>query len=182
MNAETINIREARSINIGLDDATRQKLSGKLAAVLADTYNLYLKTQYYHWNVTGPHFHSLHEMFEEQYQDLAAAVDVLAERVRSLGMFAPGTFREFKELGEIKEDSQLPGDWEMMVNNLIRDNETLTRRCRDVMEVGEKANDGVTHDLMIERMGFHEKTAWMLRSTVSEARESGGKTGRAVSK
>ena len=168
MSAETIYLHDKKPINTGLEQAARNELSEKLAGVLADNYNLYLKTQYYHWNVTGPHFHSLHEMFEEQYQNFAEANDELAERIRALGAFAPGTFREFQEYGEIEEDKSLPKSWEEMVNNLIRDNETLACRCRELMEKAEESKDGVTHDLMIERLAFHEKTAWMLRSTVSD--------------
>ncbi len=149
----------------GIKAASRAKLAEKIARVLASNYLLGLKTQNCHWNVTGPHFHSLHGMFEEQYNAIAAANDVLAERIRALGHAAPGSFREFSKLAFLKEEPlEKP---QSMLQALLADHEKMATECRKVMEAGEEAGDGATHDLMIERLDFHEKTAWMLRATLS---------------
>jgi starvation-inducible DNA-binding protein len=152
-------------MNLGLNPKTLHKNAEILKKVLADTYTLYLKTQNYHWNVTGLNFHSLHTLFEMQYTELALAVDLLAERIRALGEKAPGSFAEFSRLTSIKEAS---GDEkaEQMIANLAADHETLAKALRaDLINVSEN-HDDATQDVLTERAGAHEKTAWMLRATL----------------
>ena len=149
--------------DIGLSDADRQKVAESLSRVLADTYTLYLKTQNFHWNVTGPQFRTLHLMFEEQYTDLAAAVDEIAERIRALGAPAPGSFAQFSKLASIQEATTIPAAQDM-VRQLVSDNETVDRTLRSTAMIAEDVNDIVTADLVTERMAVHEKAAWMMRS------------------
>jgi starvation-inducible DNA-binding protein len=151
-------------IGIGLNSNARKEVAEALSHGLANTYLLQLKTQYYHWNVTGPQFISLHLLFEEQYKALAAGVDELAERIRSLGFSAPGTFRNFEELAMLQEDKSLPGGWEMMVANLVAAHESLSRNARERIKFVQKMGDEGTADLFIRRLQEHEKAAWMLRS------------------
>lgn len=158
-----INKRKDLDINIGISESSREIIAKDLSKVLADTYMVYLKTHNYHWNVTGPHFHSLHEQFEEQYTELAEAVDVIAERIRALGHRAPGTFREFNKLTSIEEDTDQPDDMEM-VRRLAVDNETILRTAREALPACEEAGDEASIDLITERLHIHSKTAWMLRS------------------
>jgi len=150
--------------SIGLEKNARKHVAEILSQVLAETYLTQLKTQYYHWNVTGTHFSSLHLLFEGQYNALAAGVDEIAERIRSLGFNTPGTFKEFLGLAEIKEDANLPSDWETMVKNLLGANEALARHLRKNIEEAQEAGDEGTADLFIRRVQEHEKAAWMLRS------------------
>ncbi|HLR24368.1 MAG TPA: Dps family protein [Fodinibius sp.] len=150
-------------INIGIGSEDREAIAGELSKVLADTYMLYLKTHNYHWNVTGELFHSLHEQFEQQYNGLAAAVDEIAERIRALGYRAPGTFREFKELTSIEEDTEEPEALEM-VRRLALANEKVLRTAREAFPPADAADDEATVDLLTQRLNVHEKTAWMLRS------------------
>ncbi len=150
-------------INIGLSDTQRQEIAGGLSRLLADTYTLYLKTHNFHWNVTGPHFNSLHLAFETQYTELWNAVDLLAERIRALGVFAPGTYTEFSKLTSIKEDSTHPA-WDKMVGQLVEGHEVAIRTAREVASIAGKAGDEVSVSLLSDRMDVHEKTAWMLRS------------------
>jgi starvation-inducible DNA-binding protein len=151
-------------VNIGIEDADREELAGHLGHLLADTYTLYLKTQNYHWNVTGPMFRSLHLMFEEQYVELRDAVDELAERIRALGHPSPGSFAEFSAVTTIPE-----GDASIeamdMVRGLAEGHETAARTARQVVEAAEAAADVATADLATVRIETHEKTAWMLRAT-----------------
>lgn len=152
-------------MDLGLHKQILHKNSKMLKKLLADTYTLYLKTQNYHWNVTGLNFHSLHTLFEMQYTELALAVDLLAERIRALGAKAPGSFAEFSSLTSIKEVS---GDEraEQMIANLAADHETLAKELRaDLIKIAEN-HDDVTQDLLTQRAGAHEKTAWMLRATL----------------
>lgn len=135
-----------------------------MAKLLADTYTLYLKTQNFHWNVTGPHFHSLHRMFEEEYIELAAAVDEIAERIRALGATTPGSFAEFLRLTSIKEESGTPSASEM-VKKLLHDHETIIQHITSLMPVASELKDEGTLDLLINRTEVHQKTAWMLRSS-----------------
>lgn len=135
-----------------------------LAKLLADTYTLYLKTQNFHWNVTGPHFHSLHKMFEEEYIELAAAVDEIAERIRALGAIAPASFSDFLKLTSIKEETSTP-EAAQMVKKLLSDHETVIDHLQSLMPVAENLNDEATLDLLITRTEIHQKTAWMLRSS-----------------
>ncbi len=149
--------------DIGLSDADRQRVADSLSRALADTYTLYLKTQNFHWNVTGPQFRTLHLMFEEQYTDLAEAVDEIAERIRALGAVAPGSFAQFSKLSSIQEATSVPSAQDM-VRQLVSDNETTDRTLRETANVAEEVNDLVTADLVTERMAVHEKAAWMMRS------------------
>ncbi|MFV0633082.1 Dps family protein [Demequina sp.] len=149
--------------NIGIENKALKDINAGLAQTLADTFTLYLKTHGYHWNVTGPHFRSLHLMLEEQYQALFAATDELAERMRALGDKAPGSMAEMLELTTIK-DHEPTEDALAMVKNLLRDHEQVATAIRPLVEVAEDAGDGATADLYNARLAFHEQTAWMLRS------------------
>lgn len=150
-------------VNIGIEEKDRKEIVEGLSRLLADTYTLYLKTHYFHWNVTGPLFNSLHLMFEQQYNELALAVDVIAERIRTLGYPAPGSYSEYAELTSIAETRELPKA-EEMVRLLVEGNEAVVRTARSIFPVADSANDESTADLLTERMSIHEKTAWMLRS------------------
>jgi starvation-inducible DNA-binding protein len=152
-----------KTIDIGIDSGDREKIAGGLGRLLADTYTLYLKTHNYHWNVTGPRFRELHLMFEEQYTELAVAVDDIAERIRTLGFPAPGTYKEFAELTAIEEVPGVPAA-EDMVRDLVTAQETVVRTCREALPAAQEANDESTASLVADRMVIHEKTAWMLRS------------------
>jgi starvation-inducible DNA-binding protein len=151
------------TINIGIDTAHREAIAGQLSKVLADTYTLYLKTHNFHWNVTGPMFQTLHLMFETQYGELALAVDAVAERIRALGVVAPGTYRQFAALSAIKEEDGIPKADEM-IRLLVAGHETVARTARETFKIASEANDQPTSDLMTQRLQIHEKTAWMLRS------------------
>jgi starvation-inducible DNA-binding protein len=153
----------AKKIDIGIGDADRKKIAEGLSRVLADTYTLYLKTHNFHWNVTGPHFNTLHTMFEGQYTELAAAVDEIAERIRALGHPAPGSYAEYGRLTSIKEAEGIPAAKEMIAQ-LVEGQETVVRTAREAFPAAEKAGDEPTADLLTQRMQIHEKTAWMLRS------------------
>jgi starvation-inducible DNA-binding protein len=152
-----------REINIGITAEDRTEIAGSLARLLADTYTLYLKTHNFHWNVTGPMFQTLHLMFETQYNELALAVDLIAERIRALGMPAPGSYREFSQLSSIREAEGVPAAAEM-IRQLVDGQEAVVRTARDAFEIADRANDQPTADLLTQRMQIHEKTAWMLRS------------------
>ena len=150
-------------VNIGIEENDRQNIAEGLSRLLADTYTLYLKTHYFHWNVTGPLFNSLHLMFEQQYTELALAVDSIAERIRTLGYPAPGSYSEYAELSSIEETREVPVA-EKMVRLLVEGNESVVRTARFVFPIAENANDESTADLLTQRMSLHEKNAWMLRS------------------
>jgi starvation-inducible DNA-binding protein len=156
-------------INIGIDEKERKQVCKGLSKLLADSYLLYLKTQNYHWNVTGKMFQSLHALFEQQYQDLAEAVDEIAERIRALGEFAPGSFSAFAKVTSIKEENAIPVA-EEMIHNLVSGNEAVVQTCREIVNLCEEAEDDVTIDLMVERMQKHEKNAWMLRSMITTSK------------
>lgn len=151
------------SINIGITEKDRTQIAEGLAKVLADNFTLYLKTHNYHWNVTGPSFPQLHTLFEEQYRELWAASDIIAERIRALGHKAPGTYEKMSRLTKIHEDNDIPSA-DQMVANLVKGNEQLSKVAREVFNIADKAGDEATGDLMIERMTAAEKSAWMLRS------------------
>jgi starvation-inducible DNA-binding protein len=151
------------SIDIGIDATTRHEIANGLSRVLADSYTLYLQTHNFHWNVTGPMFQALHVMFETQYTELALAVDAVAERIRSLGFPAPGTYAQFEQLSSIRQDNGVP-DAQEMIRLLVAGHETVARTARQVFTVAEDASDQPTCDLLTQRMQVHEKTAWMLRS------------------
>jgi len=150
-------------VNIGISAKNREAIANALSKVLADSYMLYLKTHNYHWNVTGKLFHSLHELFEAQYSELAEAVDLIAERIRALGFRAPGTFSEYRELTSIEEDSDQP-DALKMVRRLVEGNEQLLRTAREALKPAKNGEDEATIDLLTMRLSTHSKTAWMLRS------------------
>jgi starvation-inducible DNA-binding protein len=158
----------AMPINIGIEEQDRREISLGLSRLLADTYTLYLKTHNFHWNVTGPMFQTLHLMFEQQYNELALAVDLIAERIRALGFPAPATYKAFSELSSIKEEEGVPSA-DAMIRLLVEGQETVVRTARSVFPVVEKANDQPTADLLTERMQVHEKTAWMLRSLLDQS-------------
>ena len=153
-------------IDIGISPEQRREIATGLSHLLADTYTLYLKTHNYHWNVTGPLFNTLHLMFEEQYTELAAAVDEIAERIRALGEPAPGSYKAFANLTSIEEEEQVP-DAETMIRQLVIGQETVVRTARKLFPLVEEAADEPTADLLTQRMQVHEKTAWMLRSMLA---------------
>jgi len=150
-------------IDIGIKEQDRAEIARGLSKLLADTYTLYLKTHNFHWNVTGPMFQTLHLMFETQYTELAAAVDLIAERIRALGSPAPGTYEEFGKLSSIKETLGVPKA-EEMIRLLVEGQEAVVRTARSMYPLAEKAGDEATADLLTQRIQLHEKTAWMLRS------------------
>lgn len=150
-------------IDLGIDPQKRQEIAGGLSRLLADTYSLYLKTHNFHWNVTGPMFNTLHLMFEAQYTELALAVDLIAERIRSLGFPAPGTYSEYAKLSSIEETPGVPKA-EEMIRLLVQGQESVVRTARSIFPVVNAANDEPSADLLTQRMQIHEKTAWMLRS------------------
>ncbi len=152
-------------INIGISESDREDLAQGLSRLLADTYTLYMKTHNYHWNVTGPMFQTLHLMFEGQYNELAIAVDLIAERIRALGLYAPGTYTQYAKLTSIKEDTEIPNA-QTMIRNLVEAQETVIRTARSIYPLAEKATDETTADLLTQRLQIHEKTAWMLRSLI----------------
>jgi starvation-inducible DNA-binding protein len=155
-------------INIGINDKDRKEIAKGLSTLLADTYTLYLQTHNFHWNVEGPMFQTLHLMFETQYNELALAVDLIAERIRALGHYAPGTYAEFSKLSSIKE---IPGEKlsaTKMIETLVLGQETVARTARGLFAVVEKASDEPTADLLTQRLQVHEKTAWMLRSLLEK--------------
>jgi starvation-inducible DNA-binding protein len=153
-------------MDIGIEKADRQQIAQGLSRLLADTYTLYLKTHNFHWNVTGPMFQTLHLMFETQYNELALAVDLIAERIRALGFPAPGTYAEFAKLSSIKETMGVPKA-EDMIRDLVAGQEAVVKTARSVFPLVEKVNDEPSADLLTQRMQVHEKTAWMLRSLLA---------------
>ena len=153
----------ASEIHIGIDEADRAEIAKGLGKLLADTYSLYLKTHNFHWNVTGPMFQTLHLMFETQYNELALAVDLVAERIRALGHPAPGSYADFGRLSSIKDTPGVPKATEM-IQLLVNGQEAVVRTARSLFPAVEKARDEATADLLTQRIQLHEKTAWMLRS------------------
>lgn len=153
-------------INLGLKTEDREQIAAGLSRLLADSYSLYLKTHNYHWNVQGPQFNTLHLMFEGQYTELATAVDEIAERIRALGVRAPGSYSEFAELTSIEEGSGTEPA-EEMIRQLAIGQETIVRTAREVFPVADDAHDEPTADLLTQRMHLHEKNAWMLRSMLA---------------
>lgn len=151
-------------IDIGINESNRTEIAEGLKRLLADSYTLYLQTHNFHWNVTGMHFRPLHLMFEEQYTELATAVDEIAERIRTLGVAAPGTYKEFARLSSIQEVDGVPASGEM-VDILTRGHEQVVKTARGVLKVAQEADDESTAALVSDRMRIHEKTAWMLRAT-----------------
>ncbi|MDR8390023.1 DNA starvation/stationary phase protection protein [Aliifodinibius sp. S!AR15-10] len=156
-------IANETNVDIGISTENREVIAEVLSKVLADSYVLYLKTHNYHWNVTGKLFHSLHEQFEEQYTELAEAIDEIAERIRALGFHAPGTYKEFQQLASIEEEGGQPDAMDM-VKRLVWDHEQLLRTVRKALKPAKIADDEATIDLLTQRLNTHSKTAWMLRS------------------
>ena len=155
------------AIDIGISAKDRAAIAGGLSRFLADSYTLYLMTHNYHWNVTGPMFNTLHLMFMGQYTEQWNALDIIAERIRSLGHPAPGTYREFVKLASIKEAEGVPKATDM-IRNLVAAQEATARTARGLFPLVDKANDQPTMDLLTQRLEIHEKTAWMLRSLLEE--------------
>jgi starvation-inducible DNA-binding protein len=156
----------SQKIDIGITESDRQRIAEGLSRLLADSYTLYLKTHNYHWNVEGPLFNTLHQMFEDQYTELAVAIDEIAERIRALGEPAPGSYSAYAKLTSIEEEQGEPDAGEM-IRQLLKGQETVARTARSVIGAAEAANDEPTADLLTQRMQVHEKTAWMLRSMVA---------------
>ncbi|OYZ68160.1 MAG: DNA starvation/stationary phase protection protein [Methylophilaceae bacterium 17-43-7] len=150
-------------MDTGIKAKDRKVIAEGLSKLLADTYTLYLKTHYFHWNVTGPMFNTLHLMFETQYTELALAVDLVAERIRALDVYAPGTYSQFAKLSSIKEADGVPKANDM-IKELVAGHEAVCRTARNVFPAAEAAADEATADLLTQRLQLHEKTAWMLRS------------------
>ena len=161
-----INKEEHMEIQIGINTEHREKIAADLSILLADTYTLYLKTHNYHWNVTGPMFSTLHTLFEQQYNELALAVDQIAERIRALGVKAAGSYHEYAKLTNIEEETGSP-DAKEMLKQLVIAQETVVRTARSIFPSADEANDEPTADLLTQRMQVHEKNAWMLRSLLA---------------
>jgi starvation-inducible DNA-binding protein len=154
-------------LDIGIKPEDRKKIAQGLSKLLADTYSLYLKTHYFHWNVTGPMFNTLHLMFETQYTELAIAVDDIAERIRALDEYAPGTYSQFAKLSSISEPKDVPTATDM-IKELVEGHEAVCRTARSVFPAANNADDEATADLATQRLQIHEKTAWMLRSMLEK--------------
>ena len=153
-------------LNIGIKTEDRENIAAGLSSLLADSYSLYLKTHNYHWNVEGPQFNTLHQMFEAQYLELATAVDEIAERIRTLGVKAPGSYSEFAKLTSIDEATGTETA-EEMTRQLALGQESVARTARKAFPAADAANDEPTADLLTQRMQIHEKNAWMLRSMLA---------------
>ena len=167
-------MRSVPEINNGISAKDRAAISKALSNVLADSFVLYLKTHNYHWNVTGPMFQTLHIMFMDQYTELWNALDAIAERIRSLGSQAPGSFSEFSKLSSMKEgDGSLDADG--MIRDIIAGQDAVARSCRAAMALADKADDQPTVDIMVQRLQIHEKNAWMLRSLIDDSASGKGK-------
>ena len=158
----------APRINIGIDETDRAAIVGGLSKLLADTYTLYLTTHNFHWNVTGPMFNTLHLMFMEQYTELWNAVDPIAERIRSLGHAAPGSYHRFGQLSSLPDAPAAPPKAMEMVRILVEGHEGVARTARSLFPLAEQANDEPTADLLTQRLTVHEQTAWMLRSLLED--------------
>ena len=158
----------APAINIGISDKDRAAIAAGLSKLLADTYTLYLTTHNFHWNVTGPMFNTLHAMFMAQYTELWNAVDPVAERIRSLGHPAPGSYAQFGKLSSLKDAPSSPPKALQMVRILVEGHEAVARTAREVFPLADKAGDEPTADLLTQRLTVHEQTAWMLRSLLEE--------------
>lgn len=168
--ATTAKTASAMTINIGIKEKDRKKITQGLSYLLADTYTLYLTTHNFHWNVTGPMFQTLHLMFETHYNELWMATDIIAERIRSLGEYAPGSYHAFSKLTSIKEPEMVPTAREM-IERLVEGHETVCRTAREVFPAVEAASDEASADLLTQRIQIHEKTAWMLRSLLADQAE-----------
>lgn len=154
-------------IDIGISHDDREKIVAGLSKLLADSYTLYLMTHNFHWNVTGPQFNSLHNMFMDQYTEQWNALDIIAERIRALGFPAPGTYQQFAQLTAIEEVEGVPKAQDM-VRLLVNAHETVAKTARSLFPIVDEVNDQPSADLITQRLETHEKTAWMLRSTLEE--------------
>ena len=154
-------------MDTGISKKDRATIAKGLSRLLADTYVLYLKTHNFHWNVEGPMFQTLHQMFMEQYTEQWNAIDPIAERIRALGHYAPGTYRQYMKLASVKESEGVPKA-ERMVRELIEGQEAVARTARSVLPLADGANDQPTLDLLTQRLDIHEKNAWMLRSLLKK--------------
>ncbi len=155
-----------KNLDIGIASDKCIEIAQGLSKLLAETYTLYLKTHKYHWNVTGPMFQPLHTLFETQYTALALAVDEIAERIRVMGVKSPGSYTEFAKLSAVKEDPQLETDSQAMLAHLLKDHEQVVKTAKHILTVLDHANDEGTVSLLGERIEYHEKTAWMLKSSL----------------
>jgi starvation-inducible DNA-binding protein len=158
----------ASAINIGIGEKDRAAIAGGLSKLLADTYTLYLTTHNFHWNVTGPMFNTLHVMFMAQYTELWNAVDPIAERIRSLGHPAPGSYAQYGKLSSLKDAPTTPPKALEMVQILVEGHEAVARTARGIFPLADKAGDEPTADLLTQRLTVHEQTAWMLRSLLED--------------
>ena len=156
------------AIHIGIGEKDRAAIAAGLSKLLADTYTLYLTTHNFHWNVTGPMFNSLHDMFMQQYTELWNAVDPIAERIRSLGHVAPGSYAQFGKLSSVPDAPAAPPKAMEMVRILVQGHEAVARTARELFPLVEQASDEPTADLLTQRLTVHEQTAWMLRSILEE--------------
>jgi starvation-inducible DNA-binding protein len=160
--------KTALSINIGIGEKDRAAIAEGLSRLLADTYTLYLTTHNFHWNVTGPMFNTLHEMFMLQYTELWGAVDPVAERIRALGHAAPGSYAQFSQLASVPDAPASPPKALEMVRILVQGHEAVARTARELFPLANQANDQPTADLLTQRLAVHEQTAWMLRSLLED--------------
>lgn len=158
-------------MDIGIEDKTRAKIAEGLARLLADSYTLYIKTHGFHWNVTGPMFNTLHLMFMDQYTELWNSLDLIAERIRALGHYAPGSYAQFAAFSSIPEETGVPNATGM-IQQLIAGQEAIVRTARALFPVVDKASDEPTADLLTQRLQIHEKNAWMLRSLLETGESS----------
>ena len=159
----------AKNLDIGIAGDKCLEIAQGLSKLLAETYTLYLKTHKYHWNVTGPLFQPLHILFEQQYTALASAVDEIAERIRVMGVKSPGSYTEFTQLSAVKEDPQLETNSQAMIANLLKDHEQVVKTAKQILSILNNANDEGTVSLLGERIEYHEKTAWMLKSSLGSS-------------
>ncbi len=157
-----------KKIDIGINDKDREAIASGLSKLLADTYTLYLTTHNFHWNVTGPMFNTLHTMFMTQYTELWNAVDPIAERIRALGHFAPGSYQQFSKLTSLPDVAATPPKATGMIEILVKGHEAVARTARATFALASEADDQPTADLLTQRLDIHEKTAWMLRSLLEE--------------
>lgn len=166
--SKSIATASAQPVNIGISEEDRAAIANGLARVLADTYALYLTTHNFHWNVTGPMFNTLHQMFMEEYTELWNAVDSIAERIRALGHWAPGSYAQFGLLASIADAPKIPPKAVEMIRILQQGHETVARTAREAFPLAAEADDQPTADLLTQRLDVHEKAAWMLRSLLEE--------------
>lgn len=151
------------------DGAAKKEIADALGKLLADSYTLYLKTHSFHWNVVGPDFYDLHKLFEEQYTELADAVDTIAERIRALGVKAPGSYAEFTKLAQVQDEPKAPPSGDM-IRQLLADHTTVARTAHQAAEIADERGDIASNDLATERVTVHEKAAWMLGSLLERAK------------